>query len=93
MREDMVEKVARRLAIADGKDPDAPAFARFPGGNPEGLCWRDEYTRPARAAIEAMREPNEAMVDAAFHGHGAPHEEGRKNTRETFSRMIDAALL
>jgi hypothetical protein len=50
-----VEAVALALAVADGKDPDAPARVRYPGGYPEGICWRDQYCVKARAAIAALR--------------------------------------
>jgi hypothetical protein len=49
-----VEKAARALAVADGKDPDAPAWIRFPSGQTEGICWRDQYAQKARAALEAV---------------------------------------
>lgn len=63
----MVERVARALAIADGKDPDAPAWVRGYGRREQafGICWRDQYSLKARSAIEAMREPTRAMEDAA----------------------------
>lgn len=50
----LVEKVARALAIADRRDPDAPAWVQYPGGHPFGLCWRDQYGDKARAAIAAV---------------------------------------
>lgn len=62
---DMIEKVARALAIADDKDPDAPAWVRYPGPETFGICWRDQYEDKAKAAIEAMREPTDEMVAAA----------------------------
>ncbi len=52
-----IERVARALAVADGKDPDAPAWVRYPGGYPEGICWRDQYADKARAAISAITTP------------------------------------
>lgn len=57
----MVEKVARALAAADGKDPDAPAWVRYSGPEGYGLCWRDQYADKARAAIDAMYEPTERV--------------------------------
>lgn len=60
-----VEQVARVLAIADGKDPDKPAWVRGAGVT-FGLCWRDQYVDKAIAAIEAtLREPTDAMVWAS----------------------------
>jgi hypothetical protein len=52
--EGVVERVARAIAIADGKDPDAPAWVRQPGNETFGICWRDQYANRASAAISAM---------------------------------------
>jgi hypothetical protein len=49
-----IEAVARAIAVADGKDPDAPAWVRYPGAEPFGLCWRDQYQDKARAAHAAL---------------------------------------
>ncbi len=54
--DEMVERVARALAKADGKDPDAPAWVRYPGGEAIGLCWRDQYAPNAQAALTAMEQ-------------------------------------
>ena len=51
---DDVERVARALAKADGKDPDAPAWIRYPSAETYGICWRDQYAAKAKAAIAAM---------------------------------------
>lgn len=51
--DEMIERVARALATADGKDPDKPAWIRYPGGESFGICWRDQYADKARAAIDA----------------------------------------
>ncbi len=83
----MVERVARALAKADRKDPDAPAWIKYPGPEIYGVCWRDQYADKARAAIAAMREPTKAMTDA-LDSFGAPLgiiEEG-------WQAAIDAAL-
>lgn len=52
-----VEAVARALAKADGKDPDAPAWVEGYGNRQQtwGICWRDQYVKKAEAAIAAMR--------------------------------------
>lgn len=62
----MRERIARALAVADGKDPDLPAWAVTRGGRtyPEGLCWRDQYGSKADAVLDALREPDEAMLAA-----------------------------
>jgi hypothetical protein len=63
---EMVERVARALAKEDGKDPDAPAWVRYPGPEAYGICWRDQYVGKAMSAINAMLEPTDAMVEAAW---------------------------
>lgn len=75
----MIERVARALAASDG--------AKF-HVNP------DVYLTLARAAIEAMREPTEHMLD-----YGACHEDQDHDifdeghiSREVWQAMIDAAL-
>ena len=54
--EQMDERRARALAVADGKDPDQPAWIRYPGGHAYGVCWRDQYLEKARA-IRKSDEP------------------------------------
>lgn len=56
MSESMVEIVAR-------------AIAKSAHGDDEG--W-SAWTEEARAAIEALRSPTEAMIDAAFGARGNP---------------------
>jgi hypothetical protein len=51
----MVERVARALCRIDGNPENATM-----DGKP---LWQD-YVSEARAAIEAMREPDEVMVEA-----------------------------
>lgn len=78
----MVEKVARAL------------FARkveefvCDGSWEENASLHDDFRADARAAIEAMREPTDAMVDAArAHHEGHPYL-----PYSLFNSMIDAAL-
>ena len=79
---EMVERVARAL------DPDA--FAERLPGHEKGKCPSCDYRTElamsqARKAIEAMREPTEAMVDAVGSDYGAALE-------HQWQAMIDAAL-
>jgi isocitrate lyase len=67
----MVERVARAIAAADQKDYMED-------------CER--YDRHARAAIEAMRAPTEAMVDAGL------GDQERIHPHLVYRAMIDAAL-
>jgi len=57
--EDMVERVARAIAAADGNDWDVMS------GSYHGREQQMFYARQVRAAIAAMREPTEAMLVAA----------------------------
>lgn len=69
--DDMVERVARAIR------PDlwsADADGKIRAGNASIVGQRARAIQQARAAIEAMREPTEAMVDA---GCGLMGEIGR----------------
>jgi len=57
---DMVERVARAICWKNGMDPDLTL-----GGDGQNFLWH-EYTGQAIAAIEAMREPDDAMKDAGM---------------------------
>ncbi|KKM69758.1 hypothetical protein LCGC14_1447540 [marine sediment metagenome] len=62
------------------------------GGN---SLKQDEARRTARKAIEAMREPIKAMVDASWQkaGETTPDDKGiRQAIRIAWHSMIDAAL-
>jgi hypothetical protein len=52
---------------------------------------KDMWMRAARAAIEAMREPTDAMVDAALSATGI-YEDGSNDYLVHYQSMIDAAL-
>lgn len=89
---DMREKIARALAVADGKDPDLPAWAVSRGGRtyPEGLCWRDQYGSKADAVLDALAEPDEGMIQARIDCY--PRELRIKPyDLEVWTTMIDAA--
>jgi hypothetical protein len=73
---EMIERVARALCKLHGLDPDEEspsvvvkqmagygAVGSFSG--PPESHWR-AYVPVATAAIEAMREPTEAMINAAY---------------------------
>ena len=72
---EMIERVARALAVEAGADPDAIGtnVPLWRASNnvyviDQTLCaptWTF-YERQARAAIEAMQHPTEAMMDAMF---------------------------
>ena len=73
MTESMIERVARAIAKADARPyEDAPNL----------FCGK------ARAAVEAMREPTDAMVDAAWDAIG----EGYDTMAAVISAAAQAAL-
>jgi len=66
---DMIEKVARAILATGYFEKD-------------GWAWTD-FTDEARAAIVAMREPTDNMVQSAV---------AADTDRDTYRAMIDAAL-
>lgn len=73
--EDMIERVARAIdAVFE------------PGGSNGAHTFSGQVTLAARAAIEAMREPTEAMVTAWFTAQAA------ESGNAMWNLMIDAAL-
>ncbi len=75
---EMIERVARAICEA----------ATHMNPPPQSMLW-ENYVAVARASIAAMREPTEAMIDAAW-------DNGRNDFEcdpiTTFPAMIDAAL-
>ena len=87
----MVERVARLLAEKDGVHPDWTASGMgMPGPEDNEPGWK-LYEDDAKAIIQAMREPTEAMVDAAFKNMD---QNGyvKGNPASDYTAMIDAAL-
>ena len=74
----IIERVARAICVAAGHDPDMTHDIHVPGDPVAGHAWAG-YRSMARAAIEAMREPTDAMqraiVDASTL-EGAPAHTG-----------------
>lgn len=87
----MIEKVARALATADGKDPDAPAW--ICGPETFGLCWRDQYSKPARAALEAI-QPEIVKVFEPYlsHEYSIPECVTADCIRVEVKALFDAAM-
>lgn len=91
---DMVERVARAMLASD--------YPEDIGGEMEYLWWDRHghtYLRYARASIEAMREPTDAMLDEGhnrmdFDDSLAPDADqfNRSVAGRVFTAMIDAAL-
>lgn len=87
----MVEKMARAIARGD-LGPDIPVDM-----DAHMRHVREHYHALARAALEAMREPTEGMVEAAIrlYRHGNTEQFNnimRDTVREYFAAAIDAAL-
>ena len=93
---EMIERVARALFAQECRE-----FAQWPGTEENQEYWR----AAARAAIEAMREPTEAMLEASWAATRdmSPDERmpallatGRDahqiKTKHRYAAMIDAAL-
>jgi len=81
--ESMIEKVARALSIADGNHQDDCS-----NDEDETPAWK-LYVGSARAALEAMREPTEAMEDS---GEKAIYDLPRHIAVMAYEAMINAAL-
>jgi hypothetical protein len=91
----MVEKVAR--AIHDEFQADFPRFTRRElDGLDEATGVAERFRRMARAAIQALREPHEAMVEVGRHiledEYGVLAEGAEECTTEILRAAIDAAL-
>jgi hypothetical protein len=78
MTDSMVERVAR--AMFDDERPD-DSYEKFVANNPDP----QKYVRMARAAIEAMREPTDAMAQAVGSHWGSQLD-------YLWKQMIDEAL-
>lgn len=84
----MIERVARAIALAS-LDPETREAV-----DPDRWEVADSYHDLARAAIEAMREPTENMLDFGACYEDQDHDifdEG-DISRDVWRAMIDAAL-
>ena len=82
---DMVERVARTLCKADGKDPDAACKISTCGGEMAMKEWQYHYPFAAIRAIETMREPDDRMIEVCRFMEDQP-------VQLTYTAMIEAAL-
>lgn len=83
MAESMIERVARAMFDADATGYPGISVP-FEG---QSIGVQDRWLGLARAAIEAMREPTDAMVDAGVDHIGEGHYNGW-----AYTAMIDAAI-
>lgn len=81
---EMIERVARVLAIEEDQDPDMLNGA-------VGVVWR-LYEPHARALIAAMREPTPKMVAAGAEEDMWVQNEGQDPQPGIWQAMIDEAL-
>ena len=84
---EMVERVARILC-------QQTVLRNFPTATADQIAFHFDLApaacrENARAAIEAMREPTEAMIDAIWNSLG---DESASSARDTYQAAIDAAL-
>ena len=80
----MIEKISRALCIEESQDPD-----KMFGGGPG---WK-VYEHLAIAAIKAMREPTQEMVEDGYGWYeGIDATEEDQMPKCVFRSMIDAAL-
>lgn len=93
---EMIERVALALKAKIGEAFNAKPIPHSP---PEWGAWSAtggslNLEELARAAIEAMREPTEEMIEAAYYPAGEPGDQSvsRSEAEETWHAMIDAAL-
>ena len=103
MAESMIERVARAIyetwAQEKGAEADWPLVCEAVAttNEQEFPALHETYSlaiNEARAAIEAMREPTDAMVDAGFDAGDDTVQGYSENAdpQDTWQAMIDAAL-
>jgi hypothetical protein len=98
---EIIERVARALCTADSCSPDAilgivPEVLIVPRPDIAMPAWHS-YVDKARAAIVAMREPTDDMLEAgAFYftsdWDAGPTLDVERNPRSTYRAMLETAL-
>jgi len=91
---EMVERVARAIFEAWATEESAASTwddvcQRAKDGYPHAIKWHRMAISEARAAIEAMRKPNEDMYEAAWNAEVSC---SYTESAYAWSAMIDAAL-
>lgn len=89
---EMVERVARAMAVKDKGDDHWDVMSE--DGDGYGYVGKNEYREMARAAILAMREPTEGMVQRAQESYHGGMEWGLSDVEmaAVWQAMIDEAL-
>ena len=85
MTDSMIDIAAKAVCYADGERIGVPGKKTY------ALTHWIEYTGVARAAIEAMREPNQKMIDAYRARYEFAHITDSQ-IKYDYQAMIDAAL-
>jgi hypothetical protein len=85
--QDLIEFCAKAMFLVDmpGRNPDDLNIFGAAKGEPG---W-SIYINKVRAVLEALREPNEAMIEAAI---SRPVNEAANDYRSVWQAMLDAAL-
>jgi hypothetical protein len=84
---DMVEKLARAIAVNLGVDPDMPHFTL---SEAQLLGWQ-QFEGTAKDALEALREPDKAMIAAAENTKYDPTGWPCDHAVRGYEAMIDQA--
>jgi hypothetical protein len=92
---EMVERVARAMAVVDKGDDMWDVVSD--DGDGYGYVGKNEYRAMARAAIEAMREPTEAMIRRLSEcdltcGYGDVFFIADESAKDAWKATIDEAL-
>jgi hypothetical protein len=94
----MIEKVARAICKEQfGNEEVHGEYRCCQVGGTEGCCAKD-LEKDAKAAIEAMREPTEAMIKSVTEGHlsyvavECGYDVYNSHPERPWHVMIDAAL-
>lgn len=96
---EMIERVARRMAVLDRRDPDSHPESEYRNAIAiPDIAWPDDakiwhsYAWKARDVIAAMREPTEGMIEAACDAHIDHASMCPTCVPQVWQPMIDAAL-
>ena len=101
MVNEMIERAARAMCLVDGVDPDAIVYSgqpyyvlgqRYYKPVSEGMPAWMTFVRYVRPAIEALRKPTEAMMEAVDCGGEKRSWLSGKAWETGYKTMIDAIL-
>lgn len=89
----MLEKMCRAMCVECGLDPDREFKSSNYGPEtaPHEFAWQ-EYLPEARAALMAIREPDDEMLDAAYVARRTKTGPDGSDDAKIHRAMIDAIL-